>query len=91
MLSRDGSVKLGDFGVSICGAGDTDHVAGTAGYMSPESLEGNVCEHHGDIWAVGIMFFPSCVRARRKGTARGREGGRKGLLRRILASLRQRA
>jgi serine/threonine protein kinase len=63
MLSRDGSVKLGDFGVSICGAGDTDHVAGTAGYMSPERLEGNVCEHRGDIWAVGIMLL-ECAKGR---------------------------
>ena len=63
MLSRDGSVKLSDFGVSICGAGDTDHVAGTAGYMSPERLEGNVCSHRGDIWAVGIMLL-ECAKGR---------------------------
>jgi len=63
MLSRDGSVKLSDFGVSICGAGDTDHVAGTAGYMSPERLEGQVCSHSGDIWAVGIMLL-ECAKGR---------------------------
>ena len=57
MLNRDGGVKLSDFGVSVIGAADTDSIAGTTGYMSPERLEGKVCSEKGDIWALGIMLL----------------------------------
>lgn len=57
MLSREGQVKLSDFGVSTRGRGDAQHCAGTAGYMSPERLEGNVCSDRGDVWAFGIMLL----------------------------------
>ena len=57
MLSREGQVKLSDFGVSIRGSGDADHVAGTAGYMSPERLEGQIGSDRGDVWAFGIMLL----------------------------------
>ncbi|EKX50765.1 hypothetical protein GUITHDRAFT_66461, partial [Guillardia theta CCMP2712] len=56
LLSMDGGVKLSDFGVSIRDA-DTDCVAGTVGYMSPERLDGQVCSDKGDIWALGIMIL----------------------------------
>ena len=52
-----GCIKLSDFGVSVIGAADTDSIAGTTGYMSPERLEGKVCSEKGDIWALGIMLL----------------------------------
>ena len=59
MLSRDGGVKISDFGVSITGGSskENEYVAGTAGYMSPERLEGELCSDRGDVWAFGIMVL----------------------------------
>jgi serine/threonine protein kinase len=64
MLSRDGSVKLSDFGVSLRGLELESAVqAGTLGYMSPERLEGKICTARGDIWSFGIMLL-ECAKGR---------------------------
>jgi len=64
MLSRDGSVKLCDFGVSIRGqeAGSATQ-AGSRGYLSPERMEGKICSRRGDIWSFGIMLL-ECLKGR---------------------------
>jgi serine/threonine protein kinase len=62
MMSRDGLVKLTDFGI----AKDTDLTAltaanstvGTAAYMSPEQCRGSrEINHKSDLYSMGIMFY----------------------------------
>ncbi|MBC7895036.1 MAG: serine/threonine protein kinase, partial [Cytophagaceae bacterium] len=60
MLTRDGSVKLVDFGVAklegstLTGAGGTP---GTMSYMSPEQVRGEEVDCRTDVWATGVVLF----------------------------------
>eukprot|EP00758_Cryptobia_borreli_P007165 Tbor_TRINITY_DN5255_c3_g2::TRINITY_DN5255_c3_g2_i1::g.16605::m.16605 len=56
LLSRDGNVKLADFGVAT----STDSIGantfvGTAAYMSPERIKGQRHGPSSDVWSVGIV------------------------------------
>ncbi len=64
MVTRDGRVKLLDFGVARASGGrasdaptlgDTGSVVGTAGYMAPEQVRGEVADARADIFAVGAL------------------------------------
>jgi len=54
LLSRDGEVKLADFGVALGGAGPTA-VAGTEGFMAPEQARGEV-DGRADQYSVGAVL-----------------------------------
>jgi Tol biopolymer transport system component len=69
-LTRDGRVKILDFGlakvISLTDAGDaatctlaTDPgtVMGTVSYMSPEQVRGQPLDHRSDIFSFGSVFF----------------------------------
>lgn len=64
LLTRDGNVKLADLGLAVLvadltGSGqNSDSLAGTAGYMSPEQAgSGAVVDHRSDIYSLGATFY----------------------------------
>jgi len=69
MITRDGMLKVLDFGLSKIGAdaGGIDwrtetlttdsRLVGTAPYMAPEQIEGQPMDARSDIFALGVMLF----------------------------------
>jgi hypothetical protein len=59
-LTRDGTVKILDFGIARLGESDMTQagmVLGTPSYLSPELLQGAKVDHRADMWAVGVMLY----------------------------------
>jgi serine/threonine protein kinase len=60
MITRDGVVKLMDFGVAQTAARkDTDVgvVKGTFSYMAPEQVRGQVLDRRADVFALGVILY----------------------------------
>lgn len=63
LLSRDGTVKLGDFGIAFTPGGDEDITSegtalGTPTFMAPEQLEdARRADERSDMWSFGICLF----------------------------------
>ncbi|MHC4992350.1 MAG: serine/threonine-protein kinase [Planctomycetota bacterium] len=63
-VSPDGSVKVGDFGLSVSTLARTDtfvtahgQIMGTPAYASPEQLRGDTVDLRADIYSVGATLF----------------------------------
>jgi len=63
-VSPDGSVKVGDFGLSVSTLARTDtfvtahgKILGTPAYASPEQLRGDALDLRADIYSVGATLF----------------------------------
>jgi eukaryotic-like serine/threonine-protein kinase len=64
-LTRDGTVKILDFGIakSLRTEGTDPNltqqgmVLGTPSYLSPELVQGGKVDHHADMWAVGVILY----------------------------------
>jgi serine/threonine protein kinase/WD40 repeat protein len=64
-LTRDGTVKILDFGIAKSLRTDTTDpnltqqgmVLGTPSYLSPELVQGAKVDHHADMWAVGVILY----------------------------------
>ena len=58
MVSRQGRVKLVDFGVACSALGDSTRgaVQGHVAYMSPEQLSGRLVDPRSDLFSVGVML-----------------------------------
>jgi serine/threonine protein kinase len=60
MLTRDGGVKVLDFGVAKIANADitgTGVSIGTLSYMSPEQLRGEPVDARTDVWALGLVLY----------------------------------
>lgn len=66
MISREGIVKVADFGLAKLTGGDgqntrltmTNMTMGTPDYVAPEALEEGIeVDHRADIYAVGVMLY----------------------------------
>ncbi|CAJ1401543.1 unnamed protein product [Effrenium voratum] len=63
-LSEDGSIKLGDFGISRVLEGTTEAavtIVGTPYYMSPEVCRSEPYNWKSDIWALGCVLYECCM------------------------------
>jgi len=60
MISRDGSVKLIDFGLASLTRGETltiENFQGKLAYMSPEQLEHKQLDRRADVFALGTLLY----------------------------------
>jgi Tol biopolymer transport system component len=68
MLSRDGRIKILDFGIAKVAGTPADDattqnstavgmIVGTAGYMAPEQVRGTAVDHRADIFAFGSLLY----------------------------------
>ncbi len=61
LFSRNGKVKVTDFGIAIAGDGVTvtvgDEIIGSVQYISPEQARGEVACKQSDLYSLGIVFY----------------------------------
>lgn len=59
LMSDDGRVKLGDFGLAraVTTSTSTGSLIGTVAYLPPELVTGAAADERSDIYSVGIMLF----------------------------------
>lgn len=61
MITKEGKVKIMDFGLAKIGAGDQvtkmGTTLGTISYMSPEQARGDEIDHRSDIWSFGVVLY----------------------------------
>lgn len=65
MISRQGEVKLMDFGIardeSLSDLTETGTGLGTPSYMSPEQILGDKLDFRSDLFSVGIVLYQMCT------------------------------
>jgi tRNA A-37 threonylcarbamoyl transferase component Bud32 len=60
LFTRDGRVKLADFGIAKVASMITAEkglVIGTPGYMAPEQMQGLPVDHRADVFALGVVVY----------------------------------
>lgn len=65
MISKDGAVKIADFGVAQVFAADrltiTGGIIGTAEFMSPEQVKGSRIDKRSDLYSLGAVLYTMLV------------------------------
>jgi serine/threonine-protein kinase len=82
LMSRDGDVKVTDFGLIrslAADAGDTltepTHVVGTPAYMSPQQAQGALLDQRTDMFSLGVLAFEAFAGKRPFGAGDGSGSG----------------
>ncbi|MBP5291729.1 MAG: Stk1 family PASTA domain-containing Ser/Thr kinase [Lachnospiraceae bacterium] len=59
MISRDGKVKVTDFGIARAASAQTisSNAMGSVHYISPEQAKGGYCDERSDIYSLGITLY----------------------------------
>ena len=61
MIRKDGRVQIMDFGLAKLKGGSRltreGSTVGTAGYMSPEQIQGQEADHRTDIFSLGVVLY----------------------------------
>ena len=60
MLSKDGVIKVVDFGIARLvdtSKTQTNMIIGTMAYMSPQQFHGERADQRSDVWSVGVMLY----------------------------------
>lgn len=58
LVTRDGTVKIVDFGIAGSALAERDAIRGTPHYMAPELTgDAGLVDHRADLYALGIMTF----------------------------------
>jgi serine/threonine protein kinase len=64
MITRQGAIKLTDFGLAVPAVGPDDHttivdqgVMGTPAFMAPEQLSGGLVDRRTDVYALGCLAY----------------------------------
>ncbi len=59
ILSKDGVVKITDFGIARAATGQTinSNTVGSVHYISPEQARGGYCDERSDIYSLGITMY----------------------------------
>lgn len=61
IIDKDNKVRILDFGLATISGEEkltkTGSTLGTAGYMSPEQIEGKQVDHRSDLFSVGVIFY----------------------------------
>jgi serine/threonine protein kinase len=61
MVRRDGIVQIMDFGLAklkgVSRLTKEGSTVGTAGYMSPEQIQGQEADHRSDIFSLGVLLY----------------------------------
>jgi serine/threonine-protein kinase len=65
LLSREGAVKIADFGIALDGSArvltQTGYSVGTPRYMSPEQHYGERVDERSDLFALGVVLYEMCT------------------------------
>jgi predicted ATPase/serine/threonine protein kinase/Tfp pilus assembly protein PilF len=71
LLSRDGAVKIADFGIAVTRAGELaggteaeGELVGTLSYMSPEQLLGQALDGRSDLFSFGLVLCELAIATR---------------------------
>ncbi|MCC6999475.1 MAG: protein kinase [Deltaproteobacteria bacterium] len=57
MISREGEVKILDFGIALAGEGGVGELAGSYAYMSPEQASRQKVDPRSDLFACGTLLW----------------------------------
>ncbi len=61
LVSREGQVKLADFGIAVSGEAQSEIVRGKIAYMAPEQLRGLALDERTDVYGVGGTLYEMLV------------------------------